>query len=393
MVATEPRVSSGSAPQAEPAQPVKPASSLQTSQADQEKATMALLGSANNPKGVLDLVKELTKQAPRKDPPPTPEDGTFPVEPETPAAPEAAPATPDAGTPPEGEPAAPAEGAEPAEPAAQAEPDPEPEPSGEVTPVKADRARIRLNEKDEVGRLAAAYQIRNRDWTLEQCLAAAKEKLGVSPANPAATAPEAPAPVGDPKLPRTISEVDSTIEKLEADKVQAAKDIDMAKVSEIDVQLRRLDRQRTALERAEERGATQQAAAYDRQFADSEARAAEFYPFVSDKDSPLRQRMIEIEESLEALSDPLFHDPNKPLLIAQMVAKENSIAPKKASAARVAAPAQPAAPRPPPKGVLPSGSSRSAAAPQVNPVDAAISSIKTQGDVQKLMKSLGVRQF
>ena len=103
--------------------------------------------------------------------------------------------------------------------------------------------------------------------------------------------------------------------------------------------------------------------------------------------------MIEIEESLEALSDPLFHDPNKPLLIAQMVAKENSIAPKKASAARVAAPAQPAAPRPPPKGVLPSGSSRSAAAPQVNPVDAAISQIKTQGDVQKLMKSLGVRQF
>jgi hypothetical protein len=71
--------------------------------------------------------------------------------------------------------------------------------------------------------------------------------------------------------------------------------------------------------------------AYDRTFDASEEKAIRLYDFVSDPNSTGRKRMLKIEADLLANDDPLYYDPNKPLIIAQMVAKEMRIAPKHAA--------------------------------------------------------------
>ncbi len=70
-------------------------------------------------------------------------------------------------------------------------------------------------------------------------------------------------------------------------------------------------------------------AEYRRQYEASKTRAAEIYGFVSQPDSPAAQRMAEVELLMKEYGDPVFNDPNKPLIVAQMVAKEMSIAPRK----------------------------------------------------------------
>ncbi len=71
---------------------------------------------------------------------------------------------------------------------------------------------------------------------------------------------------------------------------------------------------------------------YNRQFDASQSRAEALYEFARDANSPGGKRMLEIDATLRANNDPLYCDPNKPLIIAQMVAKEMGIAPKSAAA-------------------------------------------------------------
>ncbi len=70
------------------------------------------------------------------------------------------------------------------------------------------------------------------------------------------------------------------------------------------------------------------AAAYEAAFSVSDAKAVELYDFASDPNSEGSKRMLEIDDALKANGDPLYNDPNKPLIIAQMVAKEMRIPPK-----------------------------------------------------------------
>jgi hypothetical protein len=76
----------------------------------------------------------------------------------------------------------------------------------------------------------------------------------------------------------------------------------------------------------------QQAAAYNHQLAASRARAAALYDFVRKPDSVGGKRMLEIERQMAVNDDPRYYDPNMPLIIAEMVAKEMHVAPKPATA-------------------------------------------------------------
>ena len=67
---------------------------------------------------------------------------------------------------------------------------------------------------------------------------------------------------------------------------------------------------------------------YNRQYSASLGKAIELYDFAADPKSEGGKRMIEIDLALRANGDPLYADPNKPLIIAQMVAKEKRISPK-----------------------------------------------------------------
>jgi hypothetical protein len=76
----------------------------------------------------------------------------------------------------------------------------------------------------------------------------------------------------------------------------------------------------------------QQAAAYNRQLAASRARAAALYDFVGKPGSVGRRRMLEIEQQMAVSNDPRYFDPNMPVIIAEMVAKEMRVAQKFAPA-------------------------------------------------------------
>jgi hypothetical protein len=253
---------------------------------------------------------------------------------------------------------------------------------------------LRLPETDEVGRLATAFMRRNADWTLEEAMTAAKKQLGIKPST--AAAPETPAAPKDPDLPDTIEAVDAKLMELEEGLDKAAEELDTVKEARIHRQLRKLDRHRLSLQAQAAQAEATNHTAYNREFDASQTRAVEVYPFAGDPKSEGGKLMVEIEDALEATQDPRFHHPNKPYLVAQMAAMELGIAPRRTGAP--AAPAKPAATVPaapgPRKGILPSGSSRTAVPTGTNPnteFAKAISAAKTPLDLRRATEKLGIK--
>jgi hypothetical protein len=326
----------------------------------------------------------------------TPAEGTPPAEGETAEGAEGTPAggeTPAEGTPEEGAATESAEGAESAESEEDEKPEGEGEEETSVTPTTAKRIRLRLPENDEVGRLASSFMTRNRDWTMEQAIAAAKDKLGIKP-----EPDQGEAQKGQPKSdgPQSVEEVDRLADKLEDDKEKAMADYRLEDVAKIDRQLRKLDRQRADLQRQEAEAIQEAQAAYNEGFTSSQRRAAELYDFASNPESPGGKRMLEIEATLEETGDDLYYSPDKPLKIAQMVAKELNIAPRRkgaqpAAAAKPAAAAAAAAPGPK-KGILPSGGSHTAPAQsQANGVAAEVAKIRTPLELRRFAEKSGLK--
>lgn len=374
--------SGGVTPQTAPAAdtPVPAPAETSSLQASPSQDLSARAAAANSPAAIRALLsdarKGVVKEAPAK-----PESAVTPA-PEVAAA---TPATP-AEAPAEETPAAEADPTTP-EAASPEETEDDPVQDGPVTPSQAKKLRLRLPENDQAGRLAAAFMQRNRDWTLTQALEAANRQLGITPA---ATPPT---PEAKPKsdLPETIEAVDTTLATLDGDREKALTELRFEDVAKIDRQVRLLDRHRQNLERDGERKQTQAVQAYHTKFAESEVKAADFYPDAAKPDSPFGQRMKEIDDALQETGDPLFNDPEKPLRVAQMVAREMSIAPRKkgtpVAPTKVAAPAAVPGPK---KGILPSGASRTTPPPEnAQPaINAEVQAVKSVHDLRKLLKKV-----
>lgn len=354
---------------------------------------------AKSPAETRALIEELRKR------PLTPDALKAATAPKTPQTPETAPAatepaeTPE-GTTPESAETSPAPET-PAEAGAETPTTPETPEAGEgegedegdssIKPPTAKRLRLQLPENDQVGRMAAAFLQRNRDWTLEQALDAARNKLGIKPQTAAEQkTPETPS---EPTLPQTIEAVDAQLKALREARRKANADLRFEDASDLSDKLEDLLLHRSNLERQADRQQIEQQTQAQQAYAASEARAVELYPLAADPNSEFGKRMLEIEESFKETNDPLFSDPNKPLIIAQMVAKELSIAPRRKGAP--AAPAKAAAPVVPPgpkKGMVPSGSSRTTApaANQPPPITQEIQKISTVADLRAMRKKLGL---
>jgi hypothetical protein len=312
--------------------------------------------------------------------PPSPDEGSVPTE-------EAAPAPETAA----GEPAPAEETIPTGEDTDETE---ESDAGGPVTPIAKSKIHLRLKEGDEVGRLAMAYMKRNRDMTVKEATAAAEKQLGVKP-EPAPAPEETPKAPDPAALPDTIEGIDSAIDAVEVERMKLAESLDFAGAYKLDAQLRKLERQRLAVEKAAEQAKVQEAATYDSAFTRSEAKAIELYEFAAQFDSPAARRMVEIEKVLQENEDPLFYSPDKPLRVAQMVAAEMSIAPRVNGNGKMATPvkAAPSAPalRSPPKQIIPGGNSGTA--PKVSSQTADIAKIKgitTLTDLRKFRQSLGL---
>lgn len=335
---------------------------------------------------VTRAIQEMKRQPKQPAPPPT----------TPPAAVEATPAAEPVVTPTESSEATPdpvasepEQTAEVTPPAAEPEQQPEEDPDGgegPVTPLTGKRAHIRVNEADEVGRLALAFQKRNRDWTLAQALEAANKQLGITPQKQEANTPEQPK---GPQMPKTVQETDAAMAQKLADYKKAMSEVRFEDAADINAEIMQLTLHRSSIERSAEREQQQAVAKYDADFDASEAKATELYAFVSDPAHPASKRMKEIEATLKATDDPLYYSPNKPLKVAQMVAAELNIAPK----SKIATPAKPAAAPATPapkKGVVPSGSSRTVPPAPKPAIDPEISSIQTMNDLRKQMRRLKV---
>lgn len=277
------------------------------------------------------------------------------------------------------------EDAPPAEEPVPAEPE-QPEAPGPVPIPDANQLRIRPPTDDKQGRLAAAFMQRNKDWTMKQAMDAAAKQLGIEPEiAPTAT----PTPAQKTDLPATVEGVDSSIEALQVERLKAFTELRFEDVAKIDSSVRKLDVHRLKLERDGDRQQQAQAAAYDRQFDSSVTQSHALYDFATKPDSEGGKRMLEIEQALKETNDPLYNSPDKPLKIAQMVATELNIAPRRKGApapAKAAAPAVPAQK----KQVLPGGSTAPAA---VKPpaIDAKIQQANTPHALRKLVEEMGIK--
>lgn len=359
-----------------PAAALAPASSL-----NQETSATERARGANSPQAIRSLLSDLRKSPVPKPAEAKPSDAPAPEAPAAEAQPETQPeAEPEVNTPVDADPAAdptPDGGDDPSDDEGGASP---------ITPITGKRAHLRLPpESDKVGRLALSILKRNQDFTLEEATARAKEQLGIKPEAPPAA--EEPA---KSDLPTTVEAVDAEQDRLFAERKKAYSELRFEDVADFDEKMRKLDRHRLNLEREADRQQTVAAQQYDQAFTKSEARAAELYEFAGNPESPGAKRMLEIDAALKENDDPLYSSPDKPLRIAQMVAAELKIAPRRkgqpAAPAKAAAPAQPV----PKKQVIPGGGS-STIPPASNPTTAVaeqVSGIKTVHDLRKFLKPL-----
>ncbi len=261
-----------------------------------------------------------------------------------------------------------------------------------ISPITGKRTHLRFKEDDKVGRLAASFMKRNKDLGMEEAVDRARNQLGIKPkaAEPAA---EAAAAVKS-DLPSSVEAVDKELERIESEREKALIDLRFEDVAKFDKSVRQLDRHRLNLERDAERNLAKQETDYNTAYSASETKAVDLYEFAGKPDSEGYKRMAEIDAVLKENNDPLFGSPDKPLRVAQMVAAELKIAPKRKGApvapAKAAAPVVTPAPK---KQILPGGGSRTT--PQtVNPTTAvadSVSKITTVHDVRKYLKSVGVK--
>lgn len=324
-----------------------------------------------------------TPAAPAEKPATTTEEAT-PATPEEPTAEETTEETTSAGENPETE--------QPG-PAAEEESEPGEEDDGgdgPVEPISGKRTHLRLPKDDKVGRLAAALMKRNKDMGWEEATERARKELGIK--NPSTTADEPATP--ESTLPKTVEETNAQIARLRDERRKANSEVRFEDASDLSNQIEDLIQHRFSLERQEEKRASSEEAAYNRDFSASEKRANELYEFAGKPESPGGKRMREIEAELKENEDPLYYSPNKPLKIAQMVAAELNIAPRKKGAP--AAPVKAAAPAPgaPPakKQILPGGGSKTTPPPINQPpaINAEVQKVQSPGEWRAFKKKHGL---
>lgn len=219
----------------------------------------------------------------------------------------------------------------------EAEPDGEESPEGEDEEESAEeeeapsdeeeegkpQARFRIRAADEVEAEALALRKRHPDWSLKDCIAKAEQVLGVSKTG------ETDGDSEDTTPARTSEIVAQEIEALLDAKEEALKAMEFDQVAILDRKFRALTKEESTLLASEAKAAEtrqdSEAARFDSEWDQSEARAVAHYPDCTDKDSALTKRMGEIDARMKRLNDPLFDSPNKPFLLAKQAAKELGI--------------------------------------------------------------------
>ena len=205
--------------------------------------------------------------------------------------------------------------------------------------------------------------------------------------NPAATVAETT------EAERTLADVSTEYDAIRAERKAAMADLEFDKVADLDDKLETLRDEREALRVQDAREAVTKSTAeqtrYDTEWDQAEARAAAHYPDCTKPESALTKRINELDQQAKRLSDPIFHSPNKPFLLAQAAAKELGILMTDPKAKP--APGQKVTRRP----VTPAGgnSRTSAPADTATKLETQIGQVATMEDYEKLAGSFGAGGF
>lgn len=187
--------------------------------------------------------------------------------------------------------------------------------------------RIRLTNFSKVEKLALQLKRENPKLTLAEAEVKAKDALGIVEDGSAAKEP------ADSGLPKTAAEADAKLKELVAKRTKAFKeDLDFTEGDRLTNEIEALREHKLTLREQASQQASNAQKEYDAAFEAAEKKASGLYDFVKQPDSAGFKRIAEIDRQLEENKDPLFNDPNKALVIAQMVAKELQIAPKSPTA-------------------------------------------------------------
>lgn len=200
----------------------------------------------------------------------------------------------------------------------------------------------------------------------------------------------------DDGMPKTMDELSAKLKDLVAKRTKAfEEDLDFKAANQLTLEIEALKDHRDTLKTRAADTAKNAQAVYDAAYSKAESKAAEMYDFVGQKDSEGFKRMLELEAHFEATKDPLHLDPEKPLVLARMVARELAIAPKTAGVKPVVRSVLSNKQQPPPvvkKGVPPvaSGTSRTSSTnPQGAALSAKIDSLRTPEDIEKFIAESG----
>lgn len=249
-------------------------------------------------------------------------------------------------------------------------------------------------EEEEEPEAKAKDRFRFKD-PLDQAVAALAKAKGISLVAAAKIIEGEPAPVAEAAQEeaapaRTAADVDSELEAVEQEFEDAMEAMEFEKIGAISKRQRKLIEEKADLRYSEVQATASKASAEEARFFEefdkAEAKAVAHYPDTTNPDSALTKRIVELDQQMKRLGDPLFHSPNKPFLLAQKAAIELGITMTDPKAARPA-PAQATKRRPVPPA---SGSARTS-----EPVDSAsklektIGSVATMEDYETLVGSYG----
>lgn len=183
--------------------------------------------------------------------------------------------------------------------------------------------RFRLRTTDQAEQEALSLKKRNPDMSLEECLAKAKQKLGIADASEDGGADgDEYGGEEDPDLEAMQAEADQlwedydkAVEELDEDKAKELKKQARAKEREVveaaaEAKFKREDRKR----RMEED--------FCRKLEESAVKAVDLYPWLDDPDDAANQRFDEVLAIYKETGNPILNTPDFALKIAHQVATE-----------------------------------------------------------------------
>lgn len=216
---------------------------------------------------------------------------------------------------------------------------------------KLPQFRLRPKEKvdAEALRIMKAAEAANSPISLKDALLIAERRLGIAPTEPSKAEleksqdvdDEGDADGDDPTEGITLAEAKQNIKDLRKQQAQALRDGDLDEAADIAEQLSDAEDLVEVIAEREKSRESQKLATHNATFGESVAKATDLYPDFGNENSEFYIRCKEIDETLRDTEDPRYYDANKPLMVAQMAAREMNIAPM--SASRKAQIAQPAA--------------------------------------------------